>query len=99
MLINFISLAILIRSRIDIYIFLVQSYVEIMLGHAGLGRGYVELRLALCRGVGTDKIVLDISVITMVISVELCLGRTEHPALPYRPFAGLFIVQLWLLLL
>jgi len=45
-------------------------------GYVGLGRGYVELRLALCRGVRTDKIGFDISIITMVISAGLALGCT-----------------------
>jgi len=52
-----------------------------MRGQSRLSQGYVELRLALGRGVRTDIIGFDLSLITMVISAGLCLGRTENAAL------------------
>jgi len=58
-------------------------------GYAGSGevistsQGYVELRFALGRGVRTDIIGFELSIITMVISAGLCLGRTENAALGY----------------
>jgi len=43
-------------------------------GQSRLSQGYVELRLALGRGVRTDIIGFDLSIITMVISAGLELG-------------------------
>jgi len=51
-----------------------------MLGLEGLGRGYLELKLALCQGVRTDKVCFDISLIIMVIRVGLCLSRIDNQA-------------------
>jgi len=45
-----------------------------MRGQAMLSQGYVELRLALGRGVRTDIIGFDLSIIIMVISAGLALG-------------------------